>query len=368
MHVNGIYENRFNLLKVCNSIAVYSLVFQLAARMIIRMMGRDYEIKLFHTQIYDFYRDQEKMPKHRAILNKNFDRITLMIKCYIAISWVLYQLPTVTCLITSILKREFVMPFEMFLPFISHDSLYMYAFNMTVQYVVSNLVWIFLVSMDCEMMFYSLMSAPMVDVFMSKIEIFAKRLEDFRENKEQQPANKELQPGPSRNSYTTAPIPIIVERKRAEMIETLEGELTDLIKYFETHHEYVSRVFRPNEFTVFAALSTNSISIGLSLLYLRLVSFPVGLTFTMVFFFQVFTPCLIGTIISIKNEQLLQAVCDFPWYELSVKRQKIFLQFIHQCQNAAEFKLPMVGDVNVELFTSVMNTSYSYIVFLLKFV
>jgi hypothetical protein len=97
------------------------------------------------------------------------------------------------------------------------------------------------------------------------------------------------------------------------------------------------------------------------------VSLPIGLALIMVFFFQVLLPCAVGSLISIQNKKLLEAVCDFPWYELSPKMKKIYLQFIHQCQNTTEFKLPFVGHVNMVMFSGILKASYSFLNYLLNF-
>jgi hypothetical protein len=64
----------------------------------------------------------------------------------------------------------------------------------------------------------------------------------------------------------------------------------------------------------------------------------------------------------------LAKVCSFPWYELSNRKKKMFLQFIHLVQNSTELIAPIVGDVDMELFTDVMNGGYSYFNYFYNFV
>jgi hypothetical protein len=51
----------------------------------------------------------------------------------------------------------------------------------------------------------------------------------------------------------------------------------------------------------------------------------------------------------------------------SKSNQKIFLQFIHLVQNSNGLNVPILGDINMELFTNVMNGAYSYLMCLLNF-
>jgi hypothetical protein len=68
-----------------------------------------------------------------------------------------------------------------------------------------------------------------------------------------------------------------------------------------------------------------------------------------------------------QKEKLLNELYAFPYYELSNSKQKMILQFIHLVQNSSEFKIPLIGGLNMELFTDVMNCSYTYFMFLLEF-
>jgi hypothetical protein len=76
---------------------------------------------------------------------------------------------------------------------------------------------------------------------------------------------------------------------------------------------------------------------------------------------------VLGTIVSHQNEKLLRAVCNFPWYNLSVKKQKVYMQFIHQCQQATSIDLHIIGTFDMELFTNIMNLSYKYLNFVMNF-
>jgi hypothetical protein len=53
---------------------------------------------------------------------------------------------------------------------------------------------------------------------------------------------------------------------------------------------------------------------------------------------------------------------------LSPKMRKIYLQFLHFCQNSPEIELPIYGVLNMEIFTNIINGSYSLFNFFLNFI
>ena len=57
---------------------------------------------------------------------------------------------------------------------------------------------------------------------------------------------------------------------------------------------------------------------------------------------------------------MLQIVCEFPWYQLSAKHKKVYLQFIQICQNTPTIRIPIFGDLGMELLKHLVNCAYSY--------
>jgi hypothetical protein len=157
----------------------------------------------------------------------------------------------------------------------------------------------------------------------------------------------------------------VLEEKKIR--EKQEEQLVELIKEFHDYNDYIGLVFKYAELTFFMALLCNSIGIRLTVIVMRFFSTAIGISYLFILILQVTMPCLIGTMILTQNEKLLNALWSFPWYELSLKNQKVFLQFIHACQNAKHFNLLVIGTLNMELFMSVINGSYTYLMYILKF-
>jgi hypothetical protein len=47
---------------------------------------------------------------------------------------------------------------------------------------------------------------------------------------------------------------------------------------------------------------------------------------------------------------MLDELNGLPWYELPNSKQKLFLEFIHLVQNYCEFRVPIVGDIDMKMF------------------
>jgi hypothetical protein len=156
---------------------------------------------------------------------------------------------------------------------------------------------------------------------------------------------------------------LVLERNLLEM----EDQLFELIKEHEGYNNYIKKIIDSYQYTAFMALSLNSIALSLSLITIRFDSIFIGCALSAILLFQVLLPCANGHLINTQNEKLLNAVNDFPWYELSAKKRKIFLQFVMVCQHTEKLTLPIIGYVDMELFTNFVNASYSYFMVMLKF-
>jgi hypothetical protein len=357
MLLNGLYDGRHNFFKICSSLTIISMGVQLAARLIARLVDKD-TTPLFkaHEIAMNFYRAEEKSLKRRSFLNKVVDRSVYIVNAYTVVLFVIWQLPIMTGWILTIYKQEFIMTFHLKFPYIDPTTLFGYLVYMVYQTIVWSIFYILFVLTDNHMIFYPLQTFAMVDSFKVKFEGLAERLEKLHDT--------DIEPTSSALTVQE----ILRAKKFKNEQKNLEKEFVSLIKEYETYNEYLKLCLSYLEFTVFAAISSNAIAIGLALLYARFVSIPIGLSIAILLSFQVFAPCIVGTIVAIQNERLLEIICGFPWFYFSHDKQRAFLQFIHQCQHTTEYQLAIIGALNMELFTNVMNAAYSYLMYILNFV
>jgi hypothetical protein len=147
-----------------------------------------------------------------------------------------------------------------------------------------------------------------------------------------------------------------------------DKRLKNLIEEHNGYSDYVLRIMTFREMITFTTLYVNFIGIGLSLVAIRFTSPWFAVSALIIFVIQVFIQCFEGTLVAVQNEKLLENLHEFPWYELSNSQKKIFLQFLCICQNSSSFKLPIFGDVDMELFTNIMQASYSFLMYVIKFI
>ncbi|KAG5670835.1 hypothetical protein PVAND_001069 [Polypedilum vanderplanki] len=354
MHANGIYQSRHNLLHITHSLALYGLFTQLIVRLILRVSGYGFEFYSVIEIIKRFYEREEKIKLHREFLSEKIDKNVKIIKFYTIISFVLFLIPLATGFILSILKHEFILTFDIYMPIIDPKSILGYSIAVTVQTINSLMMYLLFVIFDITMIFYSLIIIPMADIIEFKLDKFSKELENFYEQE-------------NIESFSLDFTEIKTKLEREKIRDKIEIELINLIKEFERYNICIGKIQYFFYYPVFTVMYGNGIAIALSLIHLRTVSISIGLSLAIFLLFQVLVPCLLGTLISNANERLLRNFWNFPWFDLSMKNQKVFLQFLHRVQNSKEFKIVIIGGLNMELFTDVINVAYSFMMYLLKF-
>jgi hypothetical protein len=363
MQINGIYQNYSDLLKLSSSFIIYAFVIQLVMSIVNRALGMDLEpgYKTYKTA-REFYKREQKNKEQWPMLMSTLDNAMRLLRAHGSICCVLFHTPIVTSWIVSIWRQDFIMPFCVYLPFIDPNTLFGFLLNTTIITFASTSVYICFMLIDMNMVYFPLQTLAMVDVFASKMKIFGEKLSEFNKNEE-----VEVIAGPSTSRMTNAAKRLNHETRCQKQLEKIEGQFIALIKEYEVYNTYIDLCITFRRLVMFSQLSTNAVAIGIAFLYIKLVSIPIGAAIIAILFFQVLIPCVIGTVVNTQSERLLQAVCDFPWYELSPKMRKVYLQFVHQCQNTTVYKLPIIGELNMELFTNIMNTSYSYLTYLMNF-
>lgn len=356
MHIYGIYDSWFNFTRICNSILIYSLLIQLILRLANRLVKNDEEfVDIMMKKVYKFFECHEMNLNYCSVLNQ------MLLKIYFNICLVFYHGPIITALITSVFNKEFVLFWAAYWPYPDHNTLIGFLIYSLIHGVITGLVFIVFVPGDMYYLYLTLIAGSMADIFTIRIRELGIRLQYINRILQ----NDSLENRKSKKFVWKRAMAKINQQKE---FEKLESKLNLLIKEYNAYNEYVKDVLNYMVYSIFAALSLNSIGIGLAIISMWKVSALIGACFALIFFFQVFGICLQGTFIAYQNELVLQAVCEFPWYELSISKQKNMLQFIQICQNSAEFEIPILGGINMELFANIMNAAYSYFMFILNFV
>ena len=144
--------------------------------------------------------------------------------------------------------------------------------------------------------------------------------------------------------------------------------MIQLIKEYNEITKFTSLLFKEMKIPVFVTLTSGGLALCLATLTMLSYSAIIGIIGIFFYLIQIGTSCILVTSIVYQYEKFLDEIYEFPWYLLSNSDQKIFLQFLQICQDFDIFELPMIGKVDMELFTSVINTGYSYFMFIWNFV
>ncbi|EDS29230.1 Odorant receptor 83c [Culex quinquefasciatus] len=94
---------------------------------------------------------------------------------------------------------------------------------------------------------------------------------------------------------------------------------------------------------------------------------PMTFVFIPVLFVQLSQCCLLGTIIPVKNEELIEHLYDIKWYLLPEGHAKHVSLMLHQAQNAPTLTIGKYAPLNVESYEQILNSIYSFVTFLITF-
>ncbi|EDS29849.1 Odorant receptor 83c [Culex quinquefasciatus] len=112
------------------------------------------------------------------------------------------------------------------------------------------------------------------------------------------------------------------------------------------------------------AITTMTVSIFLA--YMN--SYIPGYALVVVGFFQLLEFCLLGTVLTVKNEEIIEAIYSTDWYLLAEPERRCFALMLHKSQNFTEMTIGGFAPLNLETFVAIMNRIYSYFMMLISFI
>jgi hypothetical protein len=362
MLINGYIQIEPAFVNVCQASIFNSLAFELINRAINRYIFND-EIgtKKLEKKLEEFY--EKYQDEHEEIL---FDRINLIhkvMKAFIYVYFFVGIMPVITCWILFLVTGKYVTIFPFLYPWTNSNTLTGFLLNMVITSAISLSVILLIFPNAYLMPFQGVQVIPMADIFIAKIKSWEENIVAKKEELRKLPRPN------SRMSYREKYKTEILRQKALEKFNARTQKfLIDIVEFLSEYNGYIDDAIYVMTLPSFGATTVNAIFMGLSLIYLLTYSVPIGIAVLFLNFFDVFIPCLVGTIISHSNDRILDSLLNFPWYELSNSNQKIFLQIIHLCQNLKEFELPMIGTVDMELLKQIIFGTYSYFNYIMNFV
>lgn len=162
---------------------------------------------------------------------------------------------------------------------------------------------------------------------------------------------------------------IMIEEIKERQHRSLLIEIIDLYEDYKAYMDKMITYLMPSCIAV-VFLNVFALCTSILLIFSTDVKFKilVSLLMTSGMFIMCIIPCAVGNFLNVHNDKFLTNVCAIPWYKLSQKNQKIFMQFIMICQDPPEFVAPVIGNFSFSLITDIISSTYTYFMYLRYFV
>ncbi|XP_058816177.1 putative odorant receptor 83c [Topomyia yanbarensis] len=134
----------------------------------------------------------------------------------------------------------------------------------------------------------------------------------------------------------------------------------EIIRYEEDLDEFYHQ-------TVFVQVITSVTCLSLTLFVIYMTNDWTRIMFIFATFAQLLEFCLLGTVLTLKNDQIILAIYDTNWYLLSKSDQKNIAIMLHRSQNAVEMTIGGISLLNMETFVEIIKTIYSYFAMMVSF-
>jgi len=362
MHINGLIHIWPDLIRICHSLMVEPIAFQLITRILARFINNDeHLVAEIHDTIDKFYKNEEKDDENQKMLTFGVKLIKIQTKLYILLNFICFMTPSVYILMLSWISGELVTVIPLRLPFTDPREAFGFTINISLIIFYSVMFCEIFVSLDLFLIYYTMQIIPMGDIYIHKMRKLSERLSKYRKN-------EKLLKSTNQNKFDNFQMTRHKLNVQANLIKKLEKDIINQIKSYNSYNNFIALIFPYMHYPSFVAIITNTIGIGLAILVATFLSTLNGICTILVFTLQVLMSCIQGTIVSHQNQEILNEAWNFPWYKMSVPMQKVWLQFMHQCQNSNELKIVIIGVLNMECFTNFINGAYSYFMFILNFV
>ncbi|XP_055632840.1 putative odorant receptor 83c [Toxorhynchites rutilus septentrionalis] len=111
---------------------------------------------------------------------------------------------------------------------------------------------------------------------------------------------------------------------------------------------------------VFVQVITSVICLALTLFIYYATRNIGNILFMIGAMFQLIEFCLLGTVLTVKNDHITLALYDISWYKLSKEDQKMLSFVLSRSQNVVELTIGGLALLNMETFVEIIKTIYTY--------
>ena len=351
---NGLYNAWPDVLNICQTLFFIPLILQVLSRAYNRFGLNDEGInRELQERLLKFNKNNENNLIYRLVLLKKLDFYSSFHNVVFIVYFMVVNTPVTGVITSAAFTGNYQLMAPIYLPYIDASKLSGFIVNAIVQLLLTEITFFVLTALDFQIMFFSHQLSSMLDVLTMKFNEFGNELTDRPQTHFKYIVRKHI--------IRASKIPNSTK-------DNNKSKLIQLIKDYSEITEFTSLLFKEMKIPVFMTITAGGYALCLSALTMLSNSTVIGALGTFFTIAQISTYCSIVTYVIHQYEKFLDRINMFPWYLLSKTDQKIYLQFLQICQNFDNFELPMIGTVDMELFTTVINTGYSYFMFVWNFV
>ncbi|EDS26718.1 Odorant receptor 83c [Culex quinquefasciatus] len=143
------------------------------------------------------------------------------------------------------------------------------------------------------------------------------------------------------------------EKLIAEKLDRI-GKLHRMVIDFELH------IIEHFQVGCLAEISLQAGSVLLCIFLSYICGYVQAYSILVVVFSQIMEYCVIGTIITAKNEQITADIYNVGWHLLEKPQQKTIMFMLHRAQTARDLTIGKVASLNMITFVKIMKTTYSF--------
>jgi hypothetical protein len=240
----------------------------------------------------NFYKKFQIHQKYLEVLTMRLRFIELLQKSFIYLSMFLYNAPWIFTLTQFLFTGFKQLPSLMYFPYVDRTTVVGYFINFTVIALLEMLAFFGFITHDAVFLLYGCQAGVHVEVLVMKL----KELEEaFAESKKGMKVA-----GPAHQQ----------QFKQQKAKAAFHKQFIEYIKLYGEYREFLHDLGYFNSLPSFAAMSVSTVALCISSFITSQVSIVVGVPVSMLFFFQLAIPCIVGTMVT-HQVSMLEAFAKF---------------------------------------------------------
>lgn len=139
----------------------------------------------------------------------------------------------------------------------------------------------------------------------------------------------------------------------------IDEYLRDILNQHLAHIEYMKRLEYLFSTYAFFLISSCMFVIVINIFVFITIFWLEGLFLSSAMLFKIMAFCVLGTIVSIKDKEIIEKLYDLKWYLMPKEHQKSLLMILRSAQHPVEATMMKVKPLNLNTFLACLNMIYS---------